>query len=139
MTLWKRWTDSEHREALVSVSRGMELLIQGIAIHSISFEVNDQSRFKTEITQQLGILTERPQGEVTLQVVGAINQATEDYHKATMQRIHIRITQLRGLISMLLKFVIESTVAGRESIEQLAEIERQIEKATDSDHFHQIR
>lgn len=130
MTVWKRLVDGGTRESMEILWRALESLIAGIGTHAIGYNNTDQLQFQSEVHEQLRKISKHPDESVTA-VVETINRVTRDYHMLTLERVHSRTSQLRSVISIFSKHVVDSSACGREHIEQLASAEKQLETATD--------
>jgi GGDEF domain-containing protein len=130
ISLRKFWTDTDKEAEPATLTRVVQLLIQGIALHAVEGDPLDHQMFRREMQTQMDAVEASPTPAELLVSIGAVLQALEGYNSRTTRHMRLQGAELYHMITMLTRTV-ETLGSGSEhSVGRLREIEGQLEKTS---------
>jgi GGDEF domain-containing protein len=126
-------------ETEASLMRMVKLLLQGIVLHSLEGDPADYSRFRDNIAQVERRLDEEISTPELPVLAGSALKALDDYNRRTSACLRLRSVEFQTMVKMLTETVSAITAAGDTNVQQLLEIEKQVEAATEIEDVRQIK
>ena len=136
ISLKKLLTDNETAHTLMRV---VQLLLQGIALHTVEGDSEDYARFRESIAQVGCRLEEEISSSEALAQAGAVLKALDEYNRRTSNYVRLQNVELQAIVKMLTSTVGAIALAGDQSVRQLQEIEKQVASASQLEDVRLVR
>jgi diguanylate cyclase (GGDEF)-like protein len=134
----KRFLDAD-REREEALERVIQLLLQGMILHSIEGLPEDHAMFRQSIQAILEALTQPQTPQDYLVQAGAANRSIEEYHRRTVKYFERRHTAMQTMIGMLAGAIGSIAEASEKNLSRLQEIEGQVASAAEIEDVRSIK
>lgn len=118
-----------NRDADATYRHVIELLLQGIALHTVQGEEAAYERFQADIERLATTLTSDAKPAELLVAAGELTRALEDYGRSTTEFIRRQNSELQNMVSMLTQTVIKVGSNSETSVAKLRDIEKALAHA----------
>ena len=118
-----------NREADTTYRHVIDLLLQGIALHTVQGEQPAYERFQADLERLANTLTSDAKPVEMLVAAGELIRAFEDYSRSTTEFIRRQNSELQNMVSMLTETVIKVGSNSDASVAKLRDIEKSLVQA----------
>jgi GGDEF domain-containing protein len=125
------------REDPEPLRRAIDLLVRGIEVHTVAFEQEDYTSFRTALAsaqRQLDCGTDD-----LLTVVGGAIQALGEYNRRTSDHIRIRLSEMQGMVSTLIGALEHMVSFGDTSANNLKGIQARLATAAKTEDLRALK
>lgn len=119
--------------------RAVNLLLEAIGLHAVEYDENDRRTFHESINKLEAQLAEQPDPNTALVVATSAVKEMEYYNRQIEKTAKSLATELRAMVNMLTKKVVEISEAGEKASANLEGIERQLVRASQIEDVRVLR
>lgn len=137
ISLGRLFSDEPRRDDTEPLRRAIRLLVQGIEVHTLTFNEEDYAWFRSSLVSAQRHLEGVADGE--LSAVGETIQILAEYNRRTSSHIRIRLEEMHGIISTLIGAVEHMVSANDSSVHNLKQIQSQLAAAAKGDDLRTLK
>jgi GGDEF domain-containing protein len=134
----KRFLDAD-REKLQALERMVDLLLQGILVHTIEGASQDYASLRYRIRGIAEAISKAKAGQDYLIQAGALNSSLEEYRRRTDKYFEQRRAEMKNIIHMLTATISAISEASHENLRRLRSIEEDVSGAAQIEDVRLIK
>jgi GGDEF domain-containing protein len=134
----KKFLDAD-RGKLEALQRMVELLLQGVLVHTVEGAPEDYAWLRVNIQRISEAVAGAKSGQDYLVQAGALNSSLEDYRRRTAKYFEQRRAEMKNIIHMLTATISAISEASNENLQRLRKIEQDVSDAAQIEDVRLIK
>jgi diguanylate cyclase (GGDEF)-like protein len=135
---FKKFLARDEDEAAAQ-SRLVWLILEGVACHAVEADAADRQAFQDSLRGVATKMEESAGRPASLVLVGEAIKTIETYNRAVQRSLGSHIKELQSIVSMFTRSMLQVSKGSAASANKLHQIERQIEKSSQSEDLRAIK
>jgi diguanylate cyclase (GGDEF)-like protein len=127
------------KDATSSHSRVVWLILEAIACHAVESDPLERDVFQTSLRKLVVKMEESPSDDATFVLAGEAIKSIETYNRGVQRALNSQMKELQSIVSLFTRSLLQVSKGSAASATKLHQIERLIEKSSQSEDLRVIK